>query len=140
MEQWTTRRVTCSTVKARMQAVLVRRRQSSLGSCFCSMFGLEEGRSTRGLGSGKMSAPDHNNQFPCALLRTGFRFAFTQSAVLKGALFRKQRGQESQVRLTTITNHLVRCCRLSSVLILLNVLVQKGVVNGNDAVRNRKRA
>lgn len=43
MEQWTTRRVTCSTVKARMQAVLVRRRQSSLGSCFCSMFGLEEG-------------------------------------------------------------------------------------------------
>lgn len=111
-----------------MQAVLVRRRQSSLGSCFCSMFGLEEGRSTRGLGSGKMSAPDHNNQFPCALLRTGFRFAFAQSAVLKGALFRKQRGQESQVRLTTITNHLVRCCRLSSGLILLNVVVQKGVV------------
>jgi hypothetical protein len=64
------------------------------------MFGLEEGRSTRGLGSGKMSAPDHNNQFPCALLRTGFRFAFAQSAVLKGALFRKQRGQESQARLT----------------------------------------
>ena len=71
---------------------------------------------------------DHNNQFPCALLRTGFRFAFAQSAVLKGALFRKQRGQESQVRLTTITNHLVRCCRLSSGLILLNVVVQKGVV------------
>lgn len=47
-----------------------------------------------------MSAPDHNNQFPCALLRTGFRFAFAQSAVLKGALFRKQRGQESQARLT----------------------------------------
>ncbi len=56
-----------------MQAVLVRRRQSSLGSCFCSMFGLEEGRSTRGLGSGKMSAPDHNNQFPCALSRVEFR-------------------------------------------------------------------
>lgn len=92
------------------------------------MSGAEEGRLTRSLGSGKMSAPDHNNQFPCALLRTGFRFAFAQSAVLKGALFRKQRGQESQVRLTTITNHLVRCCRLSSGLILLNVVVQKGVV------------
>ena len=105
--------------------VLVRRRQSSLVSC-CSMFfqQLLEVCS----GSGKMSAPDHNNQFPCALLRTGFRFAFAQSAVLKGALFRKQRGQESQVRLTTITNHLVRCCRLSSGLILLNVVVQKGVV------------
>lgn len=104
------------------------------------MAGTKEDAVTDAVWSGKMSAPDHNNQFPCALLRTGFRFAFTQSAVLKGALFRKQRGQESQVRLTTITNHLVRCCRLSSVLILLSVLVQKGVVNGNDAVRNRKRA
>lgn len=64
------------------------------------MFGPEEGGVTETSWSGKMSAPDHNNQFPCALLRTGFRFAFTQSAVLKGALFRKQRGQESQVRLT----------------------------------------
>lgn len=58
MEQWTTRRVTCSTVKARMQAVLVRRRQSSLGSCFCSMFGLEEGAVTDAVWSGISSAPD----------------------------------------------------------------------------------
>jgi hypothetical protein len=64
------------------------------------MAGTKEGAVTDAVWSGKMSAPDHNNQFPCALLRTGFRFAFAQSAVLKGALFRKQRGQESQVRLT----------------------------------------
>jgi hypothetical protein len=64
------------------------------------MAGTKEDAVTDAVWSGKMSAPDHNNQFPCALLRTGFRFAFAQSAVLKGALFRKQRGQESQVRLT----------------------------------------
>jgi hypothetical protein len=64
------------------------------------MAGTKEDAVTDAVWSGKMSAPDHNNQFPCALLRTGFRFAFTQSAVLKGALFRKQRGQESQARLT----------------------------------------
>ena len=66
--------------------VLVRRRQSSLGSCFCSMFGLEEGRSTRGLGSGKMSAPDHNNQFPCALLPIEFR-CFAQCRGSKGRCY-----------------------------------------------------
>ena len=116
MEQWTTRRVTCSTVKARMQAVLVRRRQSSLGSCFCSMFGLEEGRSTRGLGSGKMSAPDHNNQLSVTqdefetLSSQAKAYAATKEILQKRSktLLERERSVESRETLTDKNECLTR--------------------------------
>lgn len=50
------------------------------------MFGPEEGGVTETPWSGKMSASDHNNQFPCALSRVEFRFDFAQWLVLKRAL------------------------------------------------------
>lgn len=47
----------------------------------------KEGAVTDAVWSGKMSAPDRNNQFPCALLPIEFRFDFAQCRGSKGRCY-----------------------------------------------------
>lgn len=55
--------------------------------CFCSVGGTQGGVVSEATWSGISSAPDNNNQSPCALLPIEFRFDFAQCRGSKGRCY-----------------------------------------------------